>query len=276
MPRVWRFKGHEDFEESCHRLGIPWVPPVVLSWGSKNRKQLWQRKVLMGKIKVHTFRNRDQKFMDRYREAMREATKINGRVDPDSLPSDIREYYITKRRRKNESKYAGKNIDKPDRKIFLHKWYPWSYDNNGTPRVVLQGFYSVKAARKRFYTYYGKEALKHVYWIKGKHALEKGFQVGKSLLIDGKRKKPISKVLLTEAYRSMQQTAKRELGKYLKQKKGLKSYRKEQYFLNLVDKFNYGTKEYRTILKPVSEKQARLSETKKAKATSKKVLYEGS
>lgn len=75
-----------------------------------------------------------------------------------------------------------------DVKIYLHKWYPWSYNYKGEPAVVLQGFYSLKAARQRFLIYYGRENLRSVHWIKGKTALEKKFVIGKSLLIGGKRK----------------------------------------------------------------------------------------
>ena len=155
-----------------------------------------------------------------------------------------------------------------------HKWYPWSYNYKGEPAVVLQGFYSLKAARKRFLTYYGRENLKAVHWIKGKTALEKKFVIGQSLLIAGRRKKPISKILLTEVYRNSKSSAQRELGKRIARKKRLGSQQKEKYFLNLVDKFNYGTKEYRTVLKPIPEKLIKLSKAKEIESKRKKALYE--
>lgn len=113
-----------------------------------------------------------------------------------------------------------------DVKIYLHKWYPWSYNYKGEPAVVLQGFYSLKAARQRFLIYYGRENLRSVHWIKGKTALEKKFVIGKSLLIGGKRKKPISKILLTEAYRNAKSSAQRTLGERLARKKRLSSQQK--------------------------------------------------
>lgn len=85
MPIVYRFKNDDDFEESCYRLGIPWVPPQIIKL-SRRKKQEWQRKVLCGKIKVHKYRERNKRFLDRYRECLKEATWINGVVDPDSLP----------------------------------------------------------------------------------------------------------------------------------------------------------------------------------------------
>lgn len=273
MPVVFRFKGHDDFEESCYRLGIPWVPPQVLKMSLK-LKQQWQRKVLCGKLKVHKYRERNKRFLDRYRECLKEATRINGVVDPDSLPPDVRAYFLEKKRRREYYNRFNKVVKERDLKIYLHKWYPWSYNYKGEPAVVLQGFYSLKAARKRFLIYYGRENLKAVHWIKGKTALEKKFVIGNSLLIAGKRKKPISKILLTEAYRNRKEAAQREIGKRIARKKRLGSQQKEKYFLNLVDKFNYGAKEYRTLLKPVPEKLVKLSKAKEIESKRKKALYE--
>ena len=42
----------------------------------------------------------------------------------------------------------------------------------------------------------------------------------------------------------------------------------------LVDKFNYGTKEYRTVLKPIPEKLIKLSKAKEIESKRKKALYE--
>lgn len=273
MPRVFHFKGHEDFEESCYRMGIPWVPPAVLKL-RKNLKQEWMRKVLMGKIKIHKYRERNKRFLDRYKECIKEATVVNGVIDPDSLPPDVRAYFLEKKRRCDFHRRYAKVIKEMDIKIYLHKWYPWSYNYKGEPAVVLQGFYSLKAARKRFLIYYGRENLKTVHWIKGKTALEKKFVIGKTLLIGGKRKKPISKILLTEAYRNAKTSAKRELGKRIAQKKRLGSQQKEKYFIDLVEKFNYGAKEYRTLLKPIPEKLAKLSKAKEIESKRKKALYE--
>lgn len=273
MPRVYHFKNNDDFEESCYRMGIPWVPPAIMLL-RRTLKQEWMRKVLMGKIVIHKYRERNKRFLDRYRECIKEATVVNGVIDPDSLPPDVRAYFLEKKRRAEFHRKHGKVIREIDQKIYLHKWYPWSYNYKGEPALVLQGFYSLKAARKRFSVYYGRENLKQVHWIKGKSALERGFTVGKSLLIDGHRKKPISKVLLTEAYRNSSGSAKRAIGKRIARKKGLGSQQKEKYFINLVDKFNYGAKEYRTLLKPVPEKLAKLSKAKETESKRKKDLYE--
>ncbi len=80
--------------------------------------------------------------------------------------------------------------------------------------------------------------------------------------------------MLTEAYRNRKEAAQREIGKRIARKKRLGSQQKEKYFLNLVDKFNYGAKEYRTLLKPVPEKLVKLSKAKEIESKRKKALYE--
>ena len=113
MPIVYRFKNDDDFEESCYRLGIPWVPPQIIKL-SRRKKQEWQRKVLCGKIKVHKYRERNKRFLDRYRECLKEATWINGVVDPDSLPPDVRAYFLEKKRRREYHRRFGKVIKERD------------------------------------------------------------------------------------------------------------------------------------------------------------------
>lgn len=271
MGVVWRFKSHEDFEESCYKHGIYWVPPHIKTFSLKN-KQKWQRKVLCGKIKV--FRHLDKDFMKRYHEAMSEVTRINGKVDLDSLPEEFHSYYLERQKRKQYYRRFRRSIKDKDRKIYLHKWYPWSYNRNGQPSLVLQGFYSIKIARKRFVTYYGKEACKSIHWIKGKGALEREFLIGRTLRIGGRYKPPISKILLTENFNNHISRAKDILGKEISKKKGLKSKAKEGYLLKLVGQLNYGTKEYRTATKLIPEKQIQLSKAKSIKAKRKKTLYE--
>lgn len=272
MGIVWRFRTHEEFEESCYKLGIYWVPPIVKQTFSLKQKQVWQRKVLCGKIVVK--RPRDYQFLKRYREAMAETTKVNGKVDLDSLPLEFHNYYHERQKRKEYYKRFRHQIKDKDRKVYLHKWYPWSYNRHGDPSIVLQGFYSIKAARIRFVTYYGKEACKTIHWIKGRGALERQFKVGKTLNIGGRWKRPISKILLTENYRNHLSRAKEVLGKELIKKKGLKSQSKENYLLNLVGKLNYGTKEYRTVLQAVPKRKIQLSQAKAIEAKRKKALYE--
>lgn len=273
MGRVYRFKGHADFEESCHKLGIPWVPPIIIKTFNLKDKQRWQRQVLCGKIKVK--RPYDPQFFKDYKKALAEATRVNGKVDIDSLPPEFHDYFKECQNRNRYYKRFRRQIKDTDKKISLYKWYPWSYNKEGKPSIVLQGFYSVKAARIRFTSYYGSEACKTIHWIRGKGALERGFLIGKTLNVGGKYKRPISKILLTESFnKTRAKRAKAILGKELINMKGMKSKEKEKYLLKLVGQLNYGTKEYRTATKLAPEKQVQLSKAKSNEAKRKKTLYE--
>lgn len=89
-----------------------------------------------------------------------------------------------------------KQIAGVDIKIWLHKWYPWSYKNY-VPTLVLQGWYDISKAKEYFIKKYGPNALKHIHFSKGKHILEAGgFQVGYSLYINGQYKVVNSKIYI--------------------------------------------------------------------------------
>jgi len=72
-----------------------------------------------------------------------------------------------------------------DKRIFIHKWYPWSYWSY-KPRLVLQGWYNLDLAKQKYIDTYGKENIRHVKWVKGKEAIERDFAIGKRLYIGGK------------------------------------------------------------------------------------------
>ncbi len=96
--------------------------------------------------------------------------------------------YLKKRRlRKKQQEYQKRfqQIAGVDQKIYLYKWYPWSYKNY-IPTLVLQGWYDVNRAKRFFLNKYGPDALKYVKFSKGKAILEsQDFKVGKTLYING-------------------------------------------------------------------------------------------
>lgn len=95
--------------------------------------------------------------------------------------------YASKRYKKYKKryKYRTRYIKVFDDRIFLHKWYPWSYWGY-KPRLVPQGWYNLDLAKQRYIDLYGKDSLRHVKWIKGKEALERDFIIGKRLYIGNK------------------------------------------------------------------------------------------
>lgn len=86
-----------------------------------------------------------------------------------------------KRRRAKINQYSGKSYDK---RIYLHKYYPWCY-RGYHPTLVLQGWYDINKAKTNYLRVYGPEALKYIRFIKGKEAIERDFRVGTHLCING-------------------------------------------------------------------------------------------
>ena len=98
----------------------------------------------------------------------------------------IRDYAIhTYKVRKARLRLIKRYTKALDSRVFIHKWYPWSYWGY-KPRMVLQGWYNLDLAKQKYADTYGKDNLRHVKWVKGKEALERGFNVGKRLYIGGK------------------------------------------------------------------------------------------
>lgn len=104
------------------------------------------------------------------------------------MSSRSRKAYLKQRRDRKEFLERQKRFQQiagVDIKIYLYKWYPWSYKNY-IPTLVLQGWYDLNRAKRFFLNKYGPDALKYVKFSKGKSILESGdFKVGKTLYING-------------------------------------------------------------------------------------------
>lgn len=95
----------------------------------------------------------------------------------------VRDYASRAYKRKTRRyKYASKYVKVFDDRIYLHKWYPWSYWGY-KPRLVPQGWYNLDLAKQRYIDLYGKDNLRHIKWVKGKEALERNFIMGRRLYI---------------------------------------------------------------------------------------------
>lgn len=125
----------------------------------------------------------------------------------ESLPEELREWYSRKRYHdlyRSTLDLLSKRSTRLswDKKVFLHKYYPWCYKNY-IPQVVLQGWYDVKIAKKKYKKIYGPDALRYIKFIKGRSALEKGFSVGKSIYVNGRWQRPFAKVMVSLDYKYM-------------------------------------------------------------------------
>lgn len=169
-----------------------------------------------------------------------------------------------------------KRIAGVDLKIYLYKWYPWSYKNY-IPTLVLQGWYNLSSARKFYLKKYGPDSLKYIKFSKGKTILESGdFKVGKSLYINGKWIVVNSKrytpeedkqKVLHQGWKSFQ--FKQEMMKSLK--KRTRGHNDRVYFDQDIIYFQH---ERTTIPKNSKKENLKLQKVQETKSQRKKTLFE--
>lgn len=160
-----------------------------------------------------------------------------------------------------------------DRKIYLGKYYPWSY-KNFIPTLVLQGWYDVKYAKKKYIKQFGPDALKYVKFIKGREALERNFYIGHSLYINGHweviRNKTFYPIDVKRAHKY--QTYKVKLSQNsLSLKNNLKSPQKESKFL---EEQRYIQHERKYTGETTVKERLELQTIQKTKPKGKKGVYE--
>lgn len=121
----------------------------------------------------------------RFTKSRKEAPRIKGKIVESELSRRAKRYLLASRKRHKEKREKVKAVWVLDSKIWLHKYYPWCY-NEYLPTLVLQGWYNEDKAKKAYLRIYGPEALKYVKFIKGKDAVEREFKIGHNLYINGR------------------------------------------------------------------------------------------
>ena len=116
---------------------------------------------------------------------VKNAPRHNGVIEVSTLPKEYRDKILEYRRQGRLSTVQANILLKLDQHIYIHKYYPWSYENY-IPALVLQGWYDVKAAKHAYLRVYGPKALKYVRFIQGKRAIEKGFKIVAHLYINNR------------------------------------------------------------------------------------------
>lgn len=225
-------------------------------------------------------RKNPSKFHRMYSEAMKSAIKDGNSYVLETVPEEFRWYVLYKRKsRRNRDRFKYK-IRACDKRIYVNKFYPYSY-HNLEPVLVLTGWFSRKNAKLLYDTWYGKSWRETVKFIKGKKAIQLGFKIGKSLYINGRYRKPKTKLSVLKSY------------KYSNNKK---SYRwniisdicKENYsdkekeniiVKRVLDKYethqcDIPTKEIRVNPKITKDEKLKLPKIQEIKQIRKKDLYE--
>lgn len=202
----------------------------------------------------------------RYKKALKDALRIGREVVIDSLPEDLREYHKEVLKKREKKKVS---LSTMDRMINIKKYYPWSY-RNMVPTLVLQGWYDLKLAKKRYRKYYGKDALKYVHWIKGDEALARDFKIGSSLLIGDSFKRIQTKFFFTHATR-LTKTRKSFKRKLVKKMKAHDASERERGMIEAC--LNYGNK-LLVDENTSSYKKTRIQNLRQAQLEAKKDLYE--
>jgi len=111
------------------------------------------------------------------------APRFKGKVVTDTLPKEYRDKILNYRAQGKLTTKQANLLLKLDKCIYIHKYYPWSYENY-IPALVLQGWYDARVAKRAYLRIYGPNALKHVQFIQGKEAIEKGFKIVGHLYIN--------------------------------------------------------------------------------------------
>lgn len=197
-----------------------------------------------------------------FRDFKRTLPKLHGKIIVDEIINPVyKKMLISKRRRQ---KMRGKNRENPLRKdprIYVHKYYPWSWKDY-QKTLVLQGWYNVKKAKYTYLKRFGPDALKHVKFIKGIKAIKEGFQIGNTLFINNRWVKVGSKYSLM-GYQ-VNKPLKRTFVSSIKTKKDSD---------DLIPYYQNERTTGRTVYKTDSIKKSRLQKRKELDNERKKDLY---
>lgn len=75
---------------------------------------------------------------------------------------------------------AKKSFRVNDTRIYLHKYYPWYYDDNLKINLVPISYYTREQAVLTLTNQFGSQAMKVLKVIKGKKAIAEGMKLGKN------------------------------------------------------------------------------------------------
>lgn len=201
-----------------------------------------------------------------YRAALKLIPRNGRYLVWEELPKKYQRMLKEKRKRQKKKYLAVKSIWDLDPKIWLHKYYPWCY-NEYIPTLVLQGWYDENKAKKAYLRTYGPQALKYVKFIKGKDALERDFKIGHNLYINGRwRYIPGKSSMFPTKYGGFQTVIE-----VTRKIPGANPHLKRKHLDKEIPYYQNGSREIIFKNKPI--KKARLQKAKSIDNERKKSLY---
>ena len=195
---------------------------------------------------------------------------INGELDEEGLLLALAEFRRKRRayrarRRKELNPYFSL-----DNKIYIHKYYPWCYENY-KPSLVLQGWYDEAKAKKAYLRVYGPKSLKYVKFISGKDAIERGFHITYHLYINGGWRPIYGKHTMYHCSGEGLNLPTKSM--LVRSMPGATGHLKRKKLEDEIQYFNNGTNG-EIIFKDTTIKKVRLQATQAANNRGKKDLYE--
>lgn len=193
-----------------------------------------------------------------------------GQLDEEGLMRALQQLHEKSRARYAEEADKYNPYFTLDNKIYIHKYYPWCYEEY-RPKLVLQGWYNPEIAKKVYKKVYGPKALKYVKFIRGKDAIEKGFNITHHLYINNRWRYIVGKQSMFHCSGTGLGLSDKRL--WVNNSKGTTGYQKRKNLEKDIIYINNGSKG-ESIFKDTSIKKVRLQATKAAENRRKKDLYE--
>lgn len=200
--------------------------------------------------------------LQKFRDFKRTLPKLHGKIIVDEIiDPTYKEMLLSKRRRQ---KIRGEKRNTPlksDTRIYLHKYYPWSWKDY-QPTLVLQGWYNLKKAKLAYRKRFGPDVFQQVKFVKGRKAILEGFKIGRTLFINNRW------ITIGSKYSMMGWGVNKPLRRMV-----VNSIKTKKDVDDIISYYQNERTSRRTIYKTDSIKKSRLQKRKEIDNERKKDLY---
>ena len=124
--------------------------------------------------------------LQEFRNFKRTLPKLHGKIiEEEIIDPTYKKMLLSKRCRQKVRRGKRDTPLKQDTRIYLHKYYPWSWKDY-QPTLVLQGWYNLKKAKLAYRKRFGQDVFQQVKFVKGRKAILEGFKIGRTLFINNR------------------------------------------------------------------------------------------